>query len=339
MTLEEMETAWSSLETPPFPEGVSGKRAPGMPLERAAYLAVDGRGRRHLLILVPDNTTPFVQRETRGLEVTTARFQVGSNPEALYVDLVCIDHAQNPTFSAVSQDMLRTLASPHGLLRDDIISALARWRAFWSTRADGMSKEDALGLFGELWFMRRWLSPVSAEIVGRWQATENARHDFQWAEVSIEVKATASRSPGGPTHSISSLDQLDNPEQGQLFLFSLQVSEDALAVNSLHSLVEGLVIELHHDFQALANLNDKLASRGYSPADRTAPARKFRVLAERLYRVDEGFPRITRETFQPVGLPSGVVDVGYTIDLAACQQWLMATDPTDEGVSFLRSSD
>jgi len=337
MTVEEMETMWSSLETPSFPDGISGRRASGMPLERATYLAVDGRGRRHLLILVPDNTEPLSQRETRGLEVTTARFQVGSNMEALYVDLVCIDQAQNPTFSAVSQDMLRTLARPHGLLRDDIVSALARWRAFWSTRGEGMSREDALGLCGELWFMRRWLSPVNAEVVGRWQATEDARHDFQWAEISVEVKTTASRSPG-PLHSISGLDQLDNPEQGQLFLFSLQMSEDALAANSLHSLVEGLVTELQHDFQALASLNEKLANRGYSPADRAVPARKYRVLAERLYRVDEGFPRITRATFQPGGLPSGVVDIGYTIDLAACQQWLVAAGPTDEGASFLRSS-
>lgn len=339
MTLDEMETIWISLEPPASSEGISGKRASGMPVEQHIYLAIDGRERRHLLIMVPDDTPPLSQRETKGLEVTTARFQVGANPESLYVDLVCIDQAQNPTFSAVSQDILRTLARPHGLLRDDIISALGRWRAFWSSKADGMSREDALGLFGELWFMRRWLAPVNAEIMARWQATEDARHDFQWSEVSVEVKATASRSSGGPTHSISSLDQLDDPEQGRLFLFSLQVSEDALATNSLHSLVEGLVTELRQDFQALANLNDKLASRGYSPADRTAPARKFRILTERLYSVEEGFPRITRGTFQPSGLPSGVVDIGYTIDLAACQQWLVATGPTEEGASFLRSSE
>jgi len=339
VTLEEMETVWSSLEAPPFPDGISGKRAAGMPLERAIYLAVDGHGRRHLLILATDDMEPLNQRETKGLEVTTARFQVGSNAEALYVDLVCVDQAQNPTFSAVSQDILRTLAKPHGALRNDIASALARWRAFWSTRADEMSREDALGLFGELWFMRRWLSPLNAEVVDRWQATEAALHDFQWAEVSIEVKATSSRTAGGPTHFISGLDQLDDPERGQLFLFSLQVMEDALAVNSLHSLVGGLVTELQHDFEALTRLNDKLVGRGYSPADRVAPARKFRVLAERLYRVGGGFPRITRATFRPSGLPSGVVDIGYTIDLAAGQQWLVAASPTDEGASFLRSSD
>jgi len=129
---------------------------------------------------------------------------------------------------------------------------------------------------------------------------------------------------------------LDAPEQGQLFLFSLQLNQDALATNNIHSLVEGLVAEIPKDFRALASLNDKLANRGYNPADRLAPARRYRVLAESLYRVDESFPRITRNTFQPGDLPSGVVEVGYTIDLAACQRWLVATKPTDEWALFLR---
>ena len=339
MTLEELETSWANLEPPASPDGINGKRAAGMPLEQAVYLAIDGRGRRHLLILVPDDIVPLNQRETKGLEVSTARFQVGSNPEALYVDLICIDPAQTPTFNAVTQDMLRTLARSGGPSRDAIINALARWRAFWSTRADGMSREDALGLFGELWFMRRWLAPVNAEIVGRWQATEEARHDFQWPAASVEVKTTASRSREEPLHSISSLDQMDDPEQGQLFLFSLQVTEDALAANNLHSLVESLAIELHDDFQALASFNEKLALRGYSPADRIAQARKLRILGERLYRIDEDFPRITRKTFQPGGLPSGIVDIGYTLDLSACRRWLVATEPTDAVASGLRSTD
>lgn len=329
MTLEELEDLWNALESPSNPDGISGRRATGLPPIRSLYLAKDGRGRRHLLILVPDDTAPINQRETRGLEVSTARFQVGSNPEALYVDLGCIDSAQNSTFSAVVQDILRTVAISNDNLRDAIVNTLARWRAFWSTKVGGMSREDAIGLFGELWFMRRWLAPVNAKVIDQWQATQDARHDFQTPTVSIEVKTAVSRSRGEPSHFISSLDQMDSPENGQLFLFSLQVTEDALAANTVHSLVEGLTVELDNDFQALTRLNDKLAIRGYSPADRQAPSIRFRIVAERLYSVAEGFPRITRSTFQPMGLPSGISDVGYVLDLAACRPWLVATGPTD----------
>ena len=171
MTLDELETSWSSVPPPSSADGISGRRATGLPHDRPVYLAVDGRNHRHLLIQVPDGTAPVSQRETKGLEVATARFQVGPNPEAFFVDLSCTDSNQHPTFSAVAQDLIRSLRMSPGPLRDSIINALARWRAFWSTRSCGMSREDALGLFGELWFMRRWLGPVGFHV---------ARHILPW---------------------------------------------------------------------------------------------------------------------------------------------------------------
>jgi putative PD-(D/E)XK family protein DUF4420 len=336
MTLDELESSWSSVHPPNSADGISGRRAVGLPNDKPVYLGVDGRNRRHLLIQVPDETPPISQRETRSLEVATSRFQVGSNPEALYVDLVCVDSAQHATFCAVAQDLLKSVRTSPIPLRDSIVNAMARWRAFWSAKVAEMSREDALGLFGELWFMRRWLGPVNASIISRWQATDSARHDFQWATASVEVKTAATRIAGEPTHKIASVDQLADSEQGQLCLFSLQVCDDALATNTLYTLVEGLAAEIQADFQALTTLNEKLAARGYSPNDRQTAARSLRILAERLYRVGEDFPRIVRSTFEPGGLPLGVVDVEYTLDLSACRHWLVASAPTDPGASILR---
>ena len=338
MTLDELESSWAALPPPGPSDGISGRRAVGLPVDRPVYLAVDGRGRRHLLIQVPDGTTPVIQRETRSLEVSTARFQVGANPEAVYVDLLCTDSAQYVTFSAIAQDLIRSLQNSAGPMRDSIINALARWRAFWSSKATGMSREDALGLFGELWFLRRWLGTLNAEVIQCWQATAAARHDFQWSSASVEVKAATTQTTGAPVHHIVSLDQLADPERGQLFLFSLQVCDDALAANTLHTLVNAISGDLQADFQALAMLNDKLAARGYSPADRQSSARPLRILAERLYRVDDRFPRLTRRSFQPIGLPPGIVSMEYAVDLAVCGSWLIATVPTDPAAGFLTSA-
>ncbi len=326
MTPEELESSWAALQPPHAPDGISGRRAVGIPADRSVYLAVDSRARRHLLVQMPDGTAPVTQRETRSLEVATARFQVGTNPEALYVDLVCTDSAQHHTFSAIAQDLIRSVRQTQGPLTDSIFSALARWRAFWTVKAVGMSREDALGLFGELWFLRRWLGSAAAA-VNRWQATDSARHDFQWATASIEVKTATTQSAGPPVHRIASLEQLADPEQGHLYLFSLQVSDDILAANTLHSLVTSLTVDLQAAFHALGEFNNKLAARGYSPADQQEPARPFRILGERLYRVDSAFPRLTRTRFQPAGLPAGIVGVEYVIDLAACGNWLVADQP------------
>jgi hypothetical protein len=336
VTLDELESSWAALQ-PPAADGISGRRAIGLPADRPVYLAIDSRRRRHLLVQVPDGTAPVTQRETRSLEVTTARFQVGGNPESLFVDFVCTDSAQHPTFSAIAQDLLRSIRQTPGPLRDSIMSALARWRAFWTVKSGGMSREDALGLFGELWFLRRWLGAVNAVVIQGWQATDSARHDFQWPTVSVEVKTATTQSAGPPVHRIASLEQLADPEQGRLYLFSLQVCDDALAANTLHSLVSSLTAELGADFQALSDLNDKLASRGYSPADQQFPSRPLRILAERLYRVDAGFPRLTRQAFQPGGLPAGIVGLEYSLDLSVSAAYLVASTPTDaDAIRFAR---
>lgn len=327
MTVQELEALWSSLPVPAAPGGISGRRAQGLPVDRPVYLAVDGRNHRHLLVQVPDDTRPVTHRETRGLQVSTERFQVGTNPEALYVDLACLDSSQHPTFSAVVQDLLRTLTGSSTPLRDTVIDALARWRAFWSIRSARLSREEALGLFGELWFLRRWLAPVDAAVLSTWQATPGARHDFQWPEASVEVKTASGRS-GQLVHRITGLEQLEDPQQGQLYLFSLRVCDDALALNTLPGLVEGLVEQLHPDPTALMRLNQKLAARGYNPADAQAYMRPLRVLEERLYHVTDGFPRLTRASLAG-DLPDGVVDVSYSLGIAACSRWLVAQSPTE----------
>lgn len=335
MNLEDLESAWSSLSPPAAPGGIAGRRASGLPHDRPVYLAVDHGGHRHLLVQVPDDTPAIGQKETRSLQVSTSRFEVGSNPESLYVDLACVDSSQNPTFNAVAQDLIRTLQSSRGPLRDALLNGLARWRAFWSSRTSGLTREEAIGLFGELWFMSRWLGSVDSSVIDHWQATSGARHDFQWPAASIEVKTAVASTAGEPVHKITSLDQLADPEHGDLYLFSLQVREDALSANTLHSLAHRITSVLDDDFQARTAFNEKLAIRGYTPADTQQAARPLRILAERLYRVGDGFPRITRATFAPGGLPVGVGEVGYSIDLAACAPWLLATAPMDGAVCAL----
>jgi hypothetical protein len=333
MTLDDLEASWSSVSPQTTGDGISGRRATGLPHDRPVYLAVDGHGHRHLLIQVPDGTAPVCQRETKGLEVITARFQVGPNPEALYVDLICTDVNQHQIFSAVAQDMIRLLRTSPGQLRGLVLNALARWRTFWSVRTAGLSSEEALGLFGELWFMRRWLGPINIQTIQRWRVSESARHDFQSPKASVEVKATAHHATGNPIHQIAGLDQLADPEQGKLYLFSLQVCDDALAMNTLHSIVEGIADDLRNDPAALTLLNEKLAANGYTPADRQAAPRSFRIVAERLYLVTHDFPRLVRSSFLPAGLATGIVDVRYGVDLGACQKWLICTSPAAANLS------
>jgi hypothetical protein len=184
-----------------------------------------------------------------------------------------------------------------------------------------------LGLFGELWFLHRWAG-VTAESLGAWTASAGSRHDYQWSQWSVEVKTATRRADGAVLHRIQHLDQLADPEQGRLFLFSLRVVEDQLAHNTLPNLVERITDALRVDTVATAEFARRLGQRGYSPAHRRHYDTPWRILGEQLYSVSTGFPRLIDESFVG-GLPDGVSDVSYRIDMAVCQPWLVATTPTE----------
>ena len=207
MSRDDMEAIWSSIAVPRYAGDITGRRAPGLPARRTAYLAVDGTGQRHVVVLVPDGTEPLAQRGTQGLEVRTDRLTVGSNPEGLYIDLACPDRY-------LQLDLQRIRGRPAhvacgvGGFRPGRCGQGPRPLAgvLRSQRSAGLSRDEALGLFGELWFLWRWLQARDIHILGRWMASPRSRHDFQWPAASVEVKTAVTAAAEGPTHRISSSD-------------------------------------------------------------------------------------------------------------------------------------
>jgi hypothetical protein len=51
------------------------------------------------------------------------------------------------------------------------------------------------------------------------------------------------------------------------------------------------------------------------------------VLGEYLYSVGPGFPRLTTASFDS-GIPGGITDISYVLDMAACDPWLVTRSPT-----------
>lgn len=326
MTIGEIDELWTNLPTASANE-FSGKRIPGFPTEAPVYAALDHGNHRHLLVEITPGTEGLEMRSTHGLSVATDELRVRHFAGALYIDLECLQPNYNQTFAALAVDLLESI--PKSLDRRKAVSScLERWRSFWLVNKAGLSREAALGLFGELWFLARWLQPISEATLTGWQGPYAARHDFQWKKISVEVKATATSPASSPVHRITHLDQLSDPESGALYLFSLHVTDDALASNTLPSLVQLIGNLLVHDENSLLQFSKRLADAGYSPAHAGYYERPLRILGEELYEVGPGFPRLTVSSF--VGaLPDGIQDISYTLAMAACAPWRVAASPND----------
>ncbi len=322
MTPEELVDAWATLPTPP----VTGRLESIETADHSGvWVAVDSTGGRHLLVQVPDESrAPTLS--TKGLSVTVARHRIADHDDADYVDLVSVDEATADTFATVGADIAQEVVGIAAEARVGAIAeTLARWRWFWGITPDRLTERDALGLFAELWFLDQWAG-IGADSVEAWTGSDSARHDFQWPERSVEVKATARRADGAVVHNIEHLDQLANPESGTLYLFSLRVVRDRLAANTLPGLVDRCSEQLRGDAASRESFLRKVSLRGYSPTHRRLHSSPYRIIEERLYEVAGSFPRLTVESFSQ-GLPAGIGDVSYKLDMAACEPFLRAIGP------------
>lgn len=328
-----LELPWEQIQPVQDPGSLVGLRLGGTPAGVDAYVAVEWDGRRHFLVGIPLGMPDLTDEATRGLRVTTRDWIVGDRPSARYIDLACIDVSLFNTFDAVVREIGASVAKQPADPRAAVVDALRRWRRFWAVESEGLGRDAELGLFGELFFLSRWMPPLTPAKFGAWFGADASRHDFQSPLVSVEVKSTA-WSSGPPVHHIQSLDQLADPEEGELHLFSLHVSDDPLASNSLPSVAQHLLAEAELlGPSVLTEFQDRLALVGYSPAHASAYQRTFRILGERLYRVNGEFPRLTRSGF-PGGLPSAIPQVSYLLSLDALDAWSVAVRPDDSRALF-----
>lgn len=320
MTPADYLEAWRTLPSPASSEVLEAREVPA---GSGVWVARDHLDRQHLLVQVDGESQLGVQG-THGLGIDIKRHAIPGLGEGWYIDLVCLEDAVISTFAAVAADISKSVALELPAARPTLVEeAIGEWRWFWGVDPSRMTVTDAVGLFGELWFLNRW-ARASAESVAAWEGSSGLRHDFVWPATSVEVKTT-SRS-GAVEHTIEHLEQLDGPITGDLYLFSLRIARDPLAANSVNGLAKAAIAALDGQPLARSDLLAKLATRGYSPAGREQSVVTYRVVEEALYHVADGFPRLTEDNFSG-GLPQAITKVSYVLDMNACGEWRTSATP------------
>lgn len=322
---------WARLADSPAKGDVLVARLALPDVTERLIAAIDSDGKRHLLVVLTDQEQELVDRDSRGIDVATRQLSVQGREPARYIDLICNDAAGHAVFDLFGGEVAATLASAgEGATNESIARLLGKWRRFWGHQPiQLLTREEQLGLFAELWFLTKWLAPKvgTTDAFMRWRGPFGARHDFESSSESVEVKATSS--VDGLKHRISGIDQLAPPENGALFLFSLKIREEASAATSLASLV-GEARKLCADANdALSHLENALAALGYMDVHELAYTRaKFRLVSERLFSVSGNFPRLTQNELL-AGIPAGVDNIAYDIDLQTAMHLQIAENPLE----------
>lgn len=320
---------WDLLDGPP----PTGERltvrlaAPGV--RNDVFIALDSMGRRCALIGIPlGEPRDLSERTSKGIAVQTVEMKVGDDLHRFFVEVVCLEPQGHAALDVVVGELVQALSAGASIGRVRLVqNVLAKWRRFWSGVNQGLlSKEQQLGLFGELWFLFRWLAPCvgAAKAIQLWRGPGGARNDFETRGLAIEVKTTGKLDPA---YSIHGLEQLVEPNGGVLLLFCLSVRDESSGVESLPALIQEARSQLSTDFAALSMFDSMLYASGYEDLHASEYGKLvLRIRSEGLYRVQPGFPRLIPDCIVG-GLPTGVSAVTYELRMDAAMPWLIAAVP------------
>lgn len=205
-------------------------------------------------------------------------------------------------------------------------AAVKRWQDLFKL-VSLLDEPRQIGLLGELWLLDRIARRDKVMALTSWVGPRAQTHDFRLANVEFEVKSTFTASR---QHHINGLDQLDASAGCDLFLLSMHFIEAGAGGETLPEVIARLKIHWSDDETLLSQFQMLLESSRYFERSADQYTKKFRLGSlPTLIRVDDSFPRFTRETIrQAFGERSAsrISRVDYKVDVDG----LGVADGTDE---------
>lgn len=308
-------TLWDEIATPNSDYNV---RLIGGSSAVPMYWGKDTSG--HCLFVVELNGDHSIEFQRNGTSVHGIDVDLRSGRASGLQDLVLTleSHVDRDLFSGLCETLISNLqpVSEASTALAVALTHIKRWKAFLAGKKRRvLSPNEVRGLFAELHFLRSLYQEHLAESVSlnAWCGPDDVHQDFIFGNTAVEVKSLSGRERNSVR--ISSEDQLEAlSDKLYLMIFRLTEQPDSDESLSLNGLIDTIVRELT-EAEAIEEFSLKLATYGYVEL-REYDAPLFLVSGRTSYRVSENFPRLIRS-----GLPSGVVRVGYEIELEAISEF------------------
>lgn len=275
----------------------------------AIRIALSDEGEARLLLPLADNEDPIRIIGAPALSVSVTQLSEHLKTRR-FLDLICRVNKLEVVFAEVVDQIIgriRVGASCTAAVQ----STIDEFRALLTSRdPSDAPREKVAGLLGELLLLDDLLQR-SPEGWRAWRGPEGARHDFVMGITAFEVKVTMKK--GSSTITVNGLEQLCEPAGGNLFLQHYELEAASNGPISIRTLGE-MVLQRASDPTRVVAL---LAAAGCPSVDDDAwNTVSFRLEGDRVYRVNEEFPRIISSSFADVKAPSGVSALSYCVDLS-----------------------
>ena len=178
-----------------------------------------------------------------------------------------------------------------------IITRFFQWKKmFVSSKKNVLTEPEIMGLIGEILVMRGYLAEKIGLIdaLASWSGQELTHKDFSFDNSWIEAKAI---NRGAQNVKISSLEQLESDNNGELAVYSLEKMSAAYTGITLNK----LIIETRNMFQPGEEQDafmTKVALQGYEYNDYYDDF-VYEISSFKRYLVNKDFPKLTLRDLAP----------------------------------------
>ena len=251
----------------------------------------------------------------------------------LLLNLVLIDSQLKDIFDTLVLDIIAAIIHEteiKAILRN-YTNRLVKWQSLFDKfNQQGLTPEEQRGLYGELFFIRKFLTrnPDSQSVLNSWVGPEKQIRDFQFGLWSVEVKTTH-----GNNHQkiqVSNERQLDTRNLDNLFLYHLSLESRQQSGETLNEIADSIIELLQNDFGSLNYFKSKLIEVGYFDRHKLQYTDTgYFIRQGDFYKVEKSFPRIEEKDIR-----EGVGDIKYTIMVSQCFEFLRTEEEIFQTITF-----
>jgi len=226
------------------------------------------------------------------------------------------DNTLKEVFAEVFQDLFLTSkeiqnpASATSL----VIDKYEKWcRLFKTGRTPHLTEIQQRGLFGELLYIEKAKlnGTCIQEIIDAWSGPDFGEVDFKLCPTWIEVKTVLNKED---TVIISSVEQLDHPNDGNLVIYKLSKSPQGRSLNEQYRIVYSLIKE-EGDLFLQNKFDNILSDFGFIDLP-IYDENRYIIIDEIIYIVNNSFPKLHRD----VKLTE-MKSITYSLILDSLEKW------------------
>jgi hypothetical protein len=306
---------WNELDSDKTATSLLLRRCPSSVLPDV-FIGLQKTEKLRCIALKLNNTNRInVERYSNLKDIKTELMPDERDYSKKYLLIILKNTQHEYVFATLCEDLINGISN----IRDqdrvvrELLNRLEKWKSlFDKASSEGLSLEEQRGLYGELYFLKRWVTNTKdySKCIQSWVGCENAVRDFQYSDWALEVKTTY-----GNNHQkihINSERQLDIENLSSLILLHLSLEVQQKNGQTLNDIITDIIALLNIDIASQTQFKTKLFQAGYFNHHKPLYENSgYQIRQENYYLVQDEFPRIEEKDIR-----RGVGDVKYSIILS-----------------------